>query len=156
MNPKGGLLFRPGTLADAEAIWTIYLTSRKQFLPYAPLAHFDSEILQYIVTQLLPNCQVVVPVLDEAIVGMMALSRNETAGWIEQLYLHPKMVGQGIGSQLVEQAKMELGEPIRLYTFQANEGARRFYERHGFRVIAFGDGSGNEENCPDVLYEWRH
>ncbi len=43
--------------------------------------------------------------------------------------------------------------PIRLYTFQANLGARRFYSRHGFVAIEFGDGRANEERCPDVLYE---
>jgi hypothetical protein len=31
--------------------------------------------------------------------------------------------------------------------------ALSFYERHGFRAIAFSDGSANEERCPDVLYE---
>jgi len=41
---------------------------------------------------------------------------------------------------------------LELYTFARNEGARRFYERHGFRAIAFGQE--NEENEPDVLYEW--
>ena len=41
---------------------------------------------------------------------------------------------------------------MRLYAFQQNEAARRFYERHGFVAIAFGDGSTNEERCPDVLY----
>ena len=30
----------------------------------------------------------------------------------------------------------------------------RFYERHDFRILELGDGSGNEEGCPDVLYEW--
>jgi len=40
-------------------------------------------------------------------------------------------------------------------TLEANQRARAFYERRGFRAIAFGDGSGNEERCPDVLYEWR-
>ena len=155
MKNRVGVVFRPGTSADAKAIWTIYITSRKQFLPYAPLAHSDSDILEYMTAQLIPNCQLIVAVLDEIIVGMMALSRDEAAGWIEQLYLHPQLVGQGIGSQLVGQAKAQIGSPLRLYTFQANEGARRFYERHGFKAIAFGDGSGNEEKCPDVLYEWR-
>lgn len=45
------------------------------------------------------------------------------------------------------------GPVVRLYTFQANQGARRFHERHGFRVVGFGDGSGNEEGVPDPLYE---
>jgi hypothetical protein len=42
---------------------------------------------------------------------------------------------------------------LRLYTFQCNQGARRFYERHGFIAVAFGDGSSNEEGEPDIRYE---
>ena len=42
---------------------------------------------------------------------------------------------------------------LELYTFARNEGARRFYEHHGFRAIAFGQE--NEEDEPDVLYEWK-
>jgi hypothetical protein len=42
-----------------------------------------------------------------------------------------------------------------LWTFQANERARRFYERHGLRAAEFGDGSGNEEGVADVRYEWQ-
>jgi ribosomal protein S18 acetylase RimI-like enzyme len=48
-----------------------------------------------------------------------------------------------------------LPRPVRLYTFAANTGARRFYERYGFVAIAYGDGSHNEERTPDVLYELR-
>lgn len=35
-----------------------------------------------------------------------------------------------------------------------NTAARRFYERHGFVPLAYTDGADNEENRPDVLYEW--
>ena len=41
----------------------------------------------------------------------------------------------------------------RLHTFTRNEGARRFYKRHGFVAVAFGEGSSNEEREPDVRYE---
>ena len=54
---------------------------------------------------------------------------------------------------LLAHAMRTLELPIRLYTFQANVGARRFYERHGFVAIEFTDGHANEERCPDVLYE---
>jgi ribosomal protein S18 acetylase RimI-like enzyme len=37
--------------------------------------------------------------------------------------------------------------PIRLYTFQQNQVAARFYERQGFKVIQYSDGSENEENA---------
>ena len=48
-----------------------------------------------------------------------------------------------------------LPSPIRLYTFQENQRARAFYERRGFNAVKLSDGSGNEEKCPDILYEWR-
>jgi len=44
--------------------------------------------------------------------------------------------------------------PIRLRTFQENQGARQFYEQHEFKILELTDGSGNEEHCPDMLYEW--
>ena len=40
--------------------------------------------------------------------------------------------------------------------FQRNAAARAFYEKHGFRAVAFGDGSANMEAEPDALYEWRN
>jgi ribosomal protein S18 acetylase RimI-like enzyme len=102
-----------------------------------------------------PAGGVTVAVRDAEVVGvgMMALSRDGQRGWIDQLYLHPSAVGQGIGSQFLARAKHDLGLPIRLYTFQDNTASRRFYERHGFQPLAFSDGRDNEERCPDVLYE---
>ena len=91
---------------------------------------------------------------NDGVLGMMAVSQQDGVGWIDQLYLHPSVVGRGIGSRFIALAKESLGSPIRLYTFQENAGARRFYERHEFRAIAFSDGATNEEHCPDVLYEW--
>jgi len=96
-----------------------------------------------------------VAVVDGLVVGMLAISQGADCGWIDQLYLLPEWVGRGIGTRLLEIARGTLTAPIRLYTFQCNQPARAFYERRGFEPIAFGDGSGNEERCPDVLYEWR-
>jgi GNAT superfamily N-acetyltransferase len=45
-------------------------------------------------------------------------------------------------------------DPLWLWTFQANAGARRFYERNGFAPVEFTDGAANEEHEPDVRYEW--
>jgi GNAT superfamily N-acetyltransferase len=148
-------LLRPAKLSDANAISDVYLVSRKRFLPYAPLAHTDDDVRQWIANYLIPNTDVSVALIDGEIQGMMAISHNEIAGWIDQLYLHPHVVGQGIGTRFIEQAKTKLGSPIRLYTFQANEDARRFYESHWFVAIKYSDGSENEEKCPDILYEWR-
>lgn len=76
-------------------------------------------------------------------------------GWIEQLYVWPGQTGQGHGRRLLMHALARLPEQVRLYTFEANAGAQRFYARHGFATIARGDGRGNEEGCPDLLMERR-
>jgi GNAT superfamily N-acetyltransferase len=146
--------FRPATLADSDAVAAVYVASRKAFLPYAPSAHTDDEVRDYIRSFLIPQTQVTVPVLDGRIMGLMALRSADGLGWVEQLYLHPNTVGQGIGSNLIERAKTALGPPVWLWTFQQNTGARRFYRRHGFRVVTFTDGADNEERCPDILFEW--
>lgn len=149
--------FRAATHADAEQVADIYLESRKIFLGFAPLVHSGDSVRNWITGQLIPSGGVTVAVSMDPLVplvGMLAVSRDESVGWIDQLYLRPSAVGMGIGARSVELAKRELGSPIRLFTFQENMRARRFYERHGFRVLEWGDGSGNEEGCPDILYEW--
>ncbi|MBC7807003.1 MAG: GNAT family N-acetyltransferase [Akkermansiaceae bacterium] len=146
---------RPATDDDAPAVADVYLASRRAYVPFAPLAHEDGDVRGWIRDVLISAGQVAIAEEAGRVVGMMALSRDDESGWIDHVYLLPGTTGRGIGSLFVTGAKAELGSPIRLYTFQENHGARRFYERHGFVAISFGDGSGNEEKCPDVLYEWR-
>ena len=151
------VIFRPATDIDAEQVASVLLASRKAFLAFAPLAHADDDVRAWVANFLIPGGGVSVAVArgsSEEVVGMMAVSQQNGIAWIDQLYLHPSVVGHGIGTRFIDLAKESLGSPIRLYTFQENGGARRFYERHGFRAIAFSDGSDNEEHCPDVLYEW--
>ncbi len=148
--------FRPAADTDAEQVASVLLASRKAFLAFAPIAHTDDDVRDWVATVLIPGGGVTVAVAggSNEVVGMMAVSQQDGVGWIDQLYLHPSVVGLGIGTLLLGLAMESFGRPIRLYTFQENAGARRFYERHGFRPIAFSDGSDNEEHCPDVLYEW--
>ena len=146
---------RTACVDDAEAIATVYLRSRKELVACAPLAHSDDEVREWIGGRLIPAGRTTVALVGGQTVGLLSVSSGADESWIDQLYLLPAWVGQGIGTKLLDLARAELRPPIRLYTFQANERARRFYESRGFRAIAFGDGTGNEEKCPDVLYEWR-
>jgi GNAT superfamily N-acetyltransferase len=149
------LEFRAATADDADSVADVYLRARKELVACAPLVHSDEEVRDWIRRHLIPAGRTTVAVADRRVIGLLAVSREADCGWIDQLYLLPEWVGRGIGSRLLERAENQLAPPIRLYTFQCNERARRFYERRGFRAIAFGDGSGNEEKSPDILYEWR-
>ena len=114
---------------------------------WMPVVHTPEEDFAFVSGVVLPSRQVTVATADGAIVGFVA-ARPE---WVDQLYLDPAWTGRGIGGLLLEQATARMDE-TRLFCFQANTGARRFYERHGFAAEAFGDGSGNEEQLPDILY----
>jgi GNAT superfamily N-acetyltransferase len=145
--------FRAATLADAGAVADVYLRSRRALVACAPLVHSDGAVREWVRRQLVPAGRTTVAVADGVVVGFLAVSTRTESSWIDQLYVLPAWVERGIGSRLLEVARSALPPPIRLYTFQGNERARRIYERRGFQAIALGDGSANEEKCPDVLYE---
>jgi GNAT superfamily N-acetyltransferase len=147
------IAFRPATIEDAPRVAEVLWSSRKAFLPFACSAHTDAEVHQWVREALIPSASVTVACVGTSIVGILATARESGASWVNQLYLMPSHVGQGIGARLLGQALQSLPLPVRLYTFQANERARSFYERHGFKAVAFTDGDANDEHCPDVLYE---
>ncbi|HEY5047275.1 MAG TPA: GNAT family N-acetyltransferase [Rhizomicrobium sp.] len=74
--------------------------------------------------------------------------------WLDHLYVSPGFHNRGVGSALLAKVRQQRPAGFRLWTFQANTGARRFYERHGCKAIEFTNGSRNEEKLPDVLYVW--
>ncbi|BEU02630.1 hypothetical protein OAG1_14300 [Agarivorans sp. OAG1] len=144
---------RTATSSDANDTAAIYLESRKQLVAFAPVVHSDEEVHSWIKEQLIPSGRVLVAEVDGNLVGMCSLSEAEEVDWIDNLYLKPSEVRKGIGTALLREALARVGRPCRLYTFQENRAARQFYEKQGFEAIEFSDGSTNEENVPDVLYE---
>ncbi|MEY2686137.1 MAG: hypothetical protein RL375_335 [Pseudomonadota bacterium] len=148
------ITMRPASAADAPRVASLLIETRAAFMPYAPSVHTDEEVHVWVATHLLAACGVTVVEVDARVVAVLASERVGTVSWIVQMAVDPALAGRGIGSVLIEHALDTLCVPIRLYTFQANIGARRFYERHGFQPVEFTDGQSNEEQCPDVLYEW--
>jgi len=147
-------MLRAATPQDAEAVTRVLVESRQSFLPYAPSPHSVQEALEWVTLHLIPAGGVTVAAIDGEIVGMLAVSEDDHSAWVEQMYLLPGYENQGIGTQLLRFAHHSVKRPIRLYTFQQNTRARRFYERHGYRAVALSEGERNEEKCPDVLYEF--
>ena len=152
---QADFIIRKAEQADATEIAEVYLASRKMLAAYAPLMHTDLAILNWLRDELITDGRVTVALLNEKIIGLCATSQHDNSGWIDQLYIDPKYLGQGTGTALLMHAKQTLQMPIRLYTFRANVAASKFYERHGFVAIEFGDGANNEEGAADILYEYK-
>jgi GNAT superfamily N-acetyltransferase len=146
-------IIRLAQSADADAIADVQLRSFHTAMPSITLAHTDDEVRDWIATTVLPDPGLetwVAEAADGSVVGMMVLG----ADMIEQLYLLPDVQGQGLGDRFIELARTRRPDGLSLYAFQINARARRFYERHGFEAVWFGDGSSNEEGEPDVRYAW--
>ena len=145
------MAIRRAVADEAAVVADVYITSRRRAAPYIPrMAHTDDEVRAWFASTVLVQHEVWVALIRDRIVAVMVL-RGES---IDHLYVLPGHQHRGVGTQLLAHAKKQR-RVLRLYTFEANEPARRFYEKHGFTAVAFGDGTANEEGAPDVLYEWK-
>ncbi|MHB8466790.1 MAG: GNAT family N-acetyltransferase [Acidimicrobiales bacterium] len=141
---------RRASKREAGIVADLWLRSRRASIPAnPPPIHPDDDVRRYFREEVFATQDVWVATEHERIVAMMAMS----PGWIEHLHVEPGLTGRGVGGQLIGIAKREAVGDLELWTFQANAGARRFYERHGFRAVAFTEGD-NEERAPDVRYRW--
>lgn len=146
MTWPDGVTLRPAVSEDAARIAQI-LSDALRSHPWMPIVHTREEDLAFISGTVLPLEKVTVAIAGGRIAGFIAVKDD----WINQLYLDPGMTGRGIGSALLDHV-LEKMPVARLWCFQVNTGACRFYERHGFVAMAETSGSGNEEKLPDIYY----
>jgi putative acetyltransferase len=80
-----------------------------------------------------------VTVIDDHVVGFIALVENEIGG----LFLDPKYHGQGFGRAMVDKAVVEKGH-LTVEVFKENAIGRRFYDNYGFQDVGefVHEGSG--------------
>ena len=135
---------------EADAVAQVWLRSRAASVPaIPPPVHADDEVREWFRLVVLPTREVWVVEVEGTIVATLVLDGAD----IDQLYVDPEHTGRGIGGELVSTAKRCRPDGLALWTFASNQGARRFYERHGFALTGGTEGD-NEEGAPDVRYEW--
>jgi GNAT superfamily N-acetyltransferase len=146
------LAIRRAGLPDAGAVAALYIRARRAAAvagSIPPPKHSDEDVRDWIEHLVIPRLEVwLAEDLENRVVGMLVLNDD----WVDQLYVDPALTGRGIGSQLLQTARRERPEGLRLWTFASNSGAQRFYERNGFTEVERTDGSGNEEGAPDIQY----
>ena len=140
-------MIRHATPADADAVGRVFVAARDE-MPYLP--RIDDDARSRLGSLFVERHRLWVWDEDGEIAGFVGVDDDE----VSQLYVSPPAQGQGIGTALLEHAKTVSPERLELWVFQKNEGARRFYERHGFRLVRLTDGADNMEREPDALYAW--
>ena len=132
---------RQATAADADEIADLYTEARIHAVPQMPPAlHTNAEDRAYVARRIVePDVTMWVAERDGRLLGFATC----TPTFLDSLYIRPDLIGQGIGSLLLDGV------------FESNTGARRFYERRGLVEVERTDGSGNEEKSPDIRMAWR-
>jgi 1-acyl-sn-glycerol-3-phosphate acyltransferase len=141
---------RRATAADAVAVADVFIAARAG-MTFLPRLHSDDDVRTHFGQVVLARGEVWTASVDGRIVGFAGLDDE----MLEHLYVHPSAQNRGIGTALLDLAKRERPDGFRLWVFQQNEGARRFYDRHGCSVVLETDGADNEERLPDALLQWR-
>ena len=148
-QPKTPVAIRRAQLADMASVATLHRLAFFRAMPHMPALHTPADDLEFFSTVVFPSTEIWLSEQAGAAVGFIAFR----ADWVDHLYVHPDHQRSGIGSALLELAKSST-QCLRVWTFQCNLPARRFYERHGFRIECETDGVNNEERQPDVHYVW--
>jgi putative acetyltransferase len=145
----GDIELRRADARDSSQVAELFRLTRTESLPHLPVLHTPEEDRSFFEERVFRDCDVWVAEREGLIVGFCAFRD----GWIDHLYVHPAHHDQGLGSALLGKA-METYPALKLWVFQQNVRARRFYDARGFALVETTDGQNNEEREPDALYSW--
>ncbi|WP_417719619.1 GNAT family N-acetyltransferase [Salipiger sp.] len=142
-------LLRPARSTDAGKLGAM-ISEAVAERPWKPRLHSGAEDIAHVGRMIERGWVTVAEDGDSpAPVGFIARERD----YIHALFITPRAQRAGVGRALIEAAQ-EQCDRLELWTFAANKGALRFYDRAGFDIIGRGDGSGNEEGLPEVRFCW--
>lgn len=145
----GGLKIGEYRAGEFEDVVKVFQESYSRTYP-----HFDKRLLRterfrdILENHVIPNSSVRTAKCGEKVVGFLALSEN----FIDQLYVLEEFRNRGLGSFWIGEAKRIFPDHLELYTFECNERAIAFYQRHGFDIIE--RGIAPDEKLPDVKMRW--
>ncbi len=148
------LVLRPMEPTETGAASAVHVASRlaaaeRGTMP--PPVHPVAGAARWFAEEVAPKREVWVAEEDARLVAVLVLD----SAFLDQLYVHPDCEGRGIGTALLRLAMALRPGGFGLWVFAANDRARALYEANGLVPVEHTDGAGNEEQAPDVRYEWR-
>ena len=142
---------RLAELDDYRVCVEIHMSARARMAYLPPDLHTAEETREWMRDVVFRSERVWVAEHADRIVGYASTDGE----FLNNLYVLPEHQNRGIGTALLAAVMEHSRNGVKLWTFEPNEAAIRFYERHGFRTLRRTDGHTNEENVPDRLMVWR-
>ena len=137
--------FAPGRTDELVRMWRESFEAGVGIVDPHPIA----EQILYFEEKVVAAYTVIVAMLDGTLAGFIAADPQS----ICQLYVRRGLQRAGIGTRLLDWAKAQSSGSLWLYTFARNTGARAFYEKNGFTIVA--RGFEPTWQLDDLRYEWK-
>ena len=138
-------------LDEAAAIWHESRKSVHTAMGFESERSVTAQVSQQVFREIIaPRNEIWGAFLEKQMVGILAICDSE----IDRMYVVPGRQRQGIGTALLKKARERSPSGLELHTHQVNEGARAFYEKHGFSAVRFGVSPPPESEA-DVEYHWK-
>ena len=151
-EPRPELVIRPAGQEDALAIAGLFTAARDAAVPLMPPSIHTAEEDRAFFTARVSAAETETWVAEVGtdLLGFVLLTRT----WLDHLYVRPDAQRAGVGTALVQLAQALRPGGLGLWVFESNAPARALYRRHGFVEVERTDGSGNEEQAPDLRLRW--
>ena len=151
MGPEDVTL-RPATEEDLPDLAILYVLARAASVPHLPPSpHSPAALRAWVQGWDLTTHELWLAEHPE--VGLLGFARF-TPTWLDDLYVHPRHRGAGLGSMLLDLVQTLRPDGFGLWVFVSNTPARAFYRRRGLREVGRSDGSENDEGAPEIELEW--
>ena len=133
----GGIQLRVGAASDAEFIYKVVTATMRSYAEQS-LGAFDEDQTRLDITKFLAAGNYSVVQHEGEDIGVLAVERQVTHIYVEQVSILPSHQNCGIGTSLIRKLAREAKEsrrPLRLRVLSVNP-ARRLYETEGFQVTS--------------------
>ena len=162
----------PATAQDAESIARLQAQSwRNTYRGMLPDEYLDRHVvadrLEYWPTRFArfaSDRTLVLKAVDAGtLLGFVCVLLDEEPEWgarLDNLHVSPEARGTGAGYALFQAAREWIarvapGTPMHLWCVEANQIARRFYDRQGGKVVETANRSfAGQPSVPEVRYWW--
>ena len=145
-------VLRPAEPEDISDIVRTYVEARTAAPMPTPI-YPEPDIREWLAIKVLApqtGSEVWVAEVDGVVSAFVAFTQT----WLDDVFVHPRAQGMGIGTMLLDLVKSLAPDGFGLWVFEMNTPARAFYAHHGLREVERTDGSANQEKAPDVRMAW--
>jgi ribosomal protein S18 acetylase RimI-like enzyme len=132
------VLIRPWTESDRPFLRTLYLHARREAWPWLDGSDWRLEDFD----EATKDEQIWVAEDDGHRLGFASVWVNDN--FLHNLFVAPEHAGRGVGQALLKKVQSAFSSTGALKCLVKNERAVAFYQRHGWKIEARGDGPDGE------------